>query len=213
MPEANAVRKISYRYFTMKKKTLFLSIFIILFIISTQLFCQKETRSTSANGPRGKGDIVTEKAFPSVVFESLRGSTFALPHNEAALLLFCFEKECATQARDWVLSIRKEKLLPEAINLYIVPVVGNSLKAKLLKPFIISALKRRIPHDDHEKVALLIQDGKMLKEFIAYEEQNGDQVYLVLLDKKSMVLWQHSGKLTTENKSELKKMAHSLKGS
>ena len=199
----------------MKKKIIFFSI-IVLFVVSTQLFCQKEARTTKSQRQfshkelQGQDDIVTKKEFPSVVFESLRGSTFELPHNEAALLIFCFEKECAVQAREWVLTIRKEKLLPDAINLYIVPVVGNSLKAKLLKPFIISALKRRIPQGDHEKVALLVQDGGPLKEFVAYEEQNGDQVYLVLLDKESVVLWQHSGKLTAENKSELKKMAHSL---
>jgi len=201
----------------MKKKILLFSIFIVLFVISTQLFCQKEAKIATAGGQlshtvfKGQEEIVTQELFPAVEFESLRGSRFVLPHDRAVLLIFCFEKECALQAREWVLSIRKEKLLPETVDLYIVPVVGNSLKAKLLKPFIIGALKRRIPRDDHEKVALLVQDGGPLKRFVDYEEENGDQAYLVLLDKKSVVLWQHSGRLTAENKSELKKMAHTLR--
>lgn len=155
-------------------------------------------------------DAPLGKNLPKMELESLFGAPITLPENHPTLLIFCFEKECASQARDWVHAIRAEKLLPESVNLYIIPVLGNSFKARLLKPLIISSLKKRIPKKEHEKVALFIKDGGSMKKFLQFEEAKKDHVYLALIDKKGIVRWQHSGTLNSATRNELKKIAFRL---
>ena len=174
------------------KKNFIFSLILVPHLFLSNLFC---------------GDAPIGKNFPKIELESLAGAPIALPENKPTLFVFCFEKECANQVRDWVHAIRAEKLLPDSVNLYIIPVLGNSFKARLFKPLIISSIKKRIPKKEHEKIALFVKDGGAMKKFLQYEEKKKDHVYLVLIDKKGIVRWQHAGTLTSATRNELKKIA------
>lgn len=151
------------------------------------------------------------RSFPKIEGETLSGVSMELPHKKATLLLIGFDRNCVPQVREWISTIRKEKLLPHFVDLYTLPVLGDSWQAKLFRPITLEMIRKQVPKKEHAAVYIAKGVHKKLKEFFCKKESGDETLYLVLLDEKGTIRWQFDGKLNQQAKQALKKASFNLK--
>jgi len=177
----------------MLKKLILFYILLTIVIGSLPLLAEK-----------AESESVIGKTLPQIEGEILSGSETPLPHGKATLLLIGFEKNCIPYVREWLTSIRKEKLLPNTIDLYTVPVLGDSWQARLCESLVIEMLKKKVPRKEQPQVYVAKGMKQKLKEFFGVHPKKAHDFYVVLIDSKGKVRWQFSGKMNSKAKNSLK---------
>lgn len=190
------------------QKTAFLNIILISLLSLSTLTCAMISVSRKELLPKISTEI--GKQLPEIEVETLQGKKMKLPFSKASLLLVGFDEDASKQAREWLLAIRKDRLLPEAMNVSIVPVLGNGFTVKLMRPFLFQAVKKAVPAKEHSNVYLSFTNPKTLKALLCANQKPASTVFLVLVDATGKIVWTHSGKVSAQSKKDLLTLAKNV---
>ena len=139
--------------------------------------------------------------------EYLSGRKAELPgdaNGKAALLLLGFSYQSRFAVEAWSKRFREDFEKNPRVTFYEIPMIGGM--ARLGKWFIDSGMRRGTPKSDHENVITVYGGTDAWKKQLNVGDET--YAYLVLLDAKGNVAWQHAGKYDT---AQYELMANKLK--
>ncbi len=158
-----------------------------------------------------KGESNIGKPFPHIYVESLSGQAREFPGKTGELILIGFEKDCVPMLKGWVEVLTRQKLLSKNVEIYTLSVLGTSWKARVFRPLTIRMIKSKVPVQGHGRTFLLTQNQEVMETFFGGGNNKVlPEAYLVLIDKKGIVRWQHTGAVTEAAKSTLRTAANNL---
>lgn len=129
---------------------------------------------------------------PPLHGEFLTGRQAQLPDaasGRVALLALGFTYDSRFPVEAWIGRFRKDFGSNPHVTFYEVPMIGGM--ARLGKWFIDSGMRKGTPQHDQENVITVYGSTDSWKQRMGY--QATDAAYLVLLDKRGVVRWRHSG--------------------
>ncbi len=126
-----------------------------------------------------KGEFLTGKA--AVLPEASKG--------KVALLALGFTYASRFKVEAWVGRFRKDFDHNPAVTFYEIPLIGGM--ARMGKWFIDSGMRRGTPVADQENVITVYGGVDPWKKAVGFKAP--DAAYLILLDAKGIVRWQHNG--------------------
>ena len=126
-----------------------------------------------------------------------------IPAATLALAIgFTYKSRFAVE--EWVKHFRADFDKEPRATFFEVPIIGGM--AKMGKWFIDSGMRRGTPKSDHENVITVYGGTDAWKKQLNVGDET--YAYLVLLDAKGNVAWQHAGKYDT---TQYELMANKLK--
>jgi hypothetical protein len=137
------------------------------------------------------------ESLPPLRGEFLTGREVQLPDAASgrfALLALGFSYNSRFPVEAWIGRFRKDFGGNPHVTFYEIPMIGGM--ARLGKWFIDSGMRRGTPEKDRENVITVYGGTDSWKQRMGY--QSPDAAYLVLLDKRGVVRWRHSGAFDEE---------------
>jgi hypothetical protein len=147
--------------------------------------------------------IIASERMPPFEIETLGGTKQTLAICKPSLFLIGFDENASREARSWLRAIRKEIPLPNSIQVSLIPVFGNSITTKLMRPFLFQAVRKAVPPSEHSNVYLSFTDPRPLQAFLSVTKKTVSSVFVVLTDSTGKIRWTHVGPATEESKQEL----------
>lgn len=190
------------------QKTAFLNTILISLLTLSTLTAAMTSVHRKDISP--KLSLETQKVLPEMDVETLQGKKLKLPIGKPSLLLVGFDEDASRQAREWLYAIRKDHLLPEAMKVSIIPVLGNGFAVKLMRPFLFQAVRKAVPVREHCNVYLSFADPKPLQALLCAKQKPASTVFLVLVNAGGKIVWTHSGKVTVDSKKELTSLSNEI---
>ncbi|MGC9157909.1 MAG: hypothetical protein ACP5FH_02870 [Terracidiphilus sp.] len=129
---------------------------------------------------------------PPLRGEFLTGRQAQLPDAAAgrvALLALGFTYNARFPVEAWTNRFRKDFGKNPQVTFYEIPMIGGV--ARLGKWFIDSGMRRGTPRSDQENVITVYGGTGDWKQRVGYESP--DAAYLLLIDRRGVVRWRHSG--------------------
>lgn len=137
------------------------------------------------------------ESLPPLRGEFLTGREAQLPDaasGRVALLALGFSYNSRFPVEAWIGRFRKDFGGNPQVTFYEIPMIGGM--ARLGKWFIDSGMRMGTPEKDRENVITVYGGTDSWKQRMGY--QSPDAAYLVLLDKRGVVRWRHSGAFDEE---------------
>ncbi len=132
------------------------------------------------------------ETLPPLRGEFLTGRQAQLPDaasGRVALLALGFTYNSRFPVEAWIRRFRKDFGSDPHVTFYEIPMIGGM--ARLGKWFIDSGMRKGTPLSDQENVITVYRDTDSWKQRVGFESP--DTAYLVLIDKRAIVRWRHSG--------------------
>jgi len=149
------------------------------------------------------------ETLPPLKGEFLSGRQAQLPNaasGRVALLAVGFTYNSRFPVEAWIGRFRKDFGNNPKATFYEIPMIGGM--ARLGKWFIDSGMRKGTPEKDRENVITVYGDTGQWKRRMGYQAQ--DAAYLVLLDKRGVVRWRHSGGFDEDAYKQLSGLTASL---
>ena len=137
------------------------------------------------------------ETLPPLRGEFLTGRQAQLPDaasGRVALLALGFTYNSRFPVEAWIGRFRKDFGENPQVTFYEIPMIGGM--ARLGKWFIDSGMRKGTPAKDQENVITVYGGVDSWKQRVGF--QAPDAAYLVLLDKRGVVRWRHSGAFDEE---------------
>jgi len=134
------------------------------------------------------------KPMPPLKGEFLTGRQALLPDaasGRVALLALGFTYNSRFAVEAWIGRFRKDFAANPQVTFYEIPMIGGM--ARLGSWFIDSGMRRGTPTQDRENVITVYGGTEAWKQRLGF--QSPDAAYMILLDRRGVVRWRHSGVL------------------
>lgn len=142
------------------------------------------------------------ESLPPLKGEFLTGRQAQLPDaasGRIALVALGFTYNSRFPVEAWIGHFRKDFGSNPQVTFYEIPMIGGM--ARLGKWFIDSGMRKGTPRSDQENVITVYGETDSWKQRMGYASP--DAAYLVLLDKRGVVRWHHSGAFDEEAYKDL----------
>jgi hypothetical protein len=152
--------------------------------------------ASAAEGQAAR-ELAVGEHLPELRGEYLSGRKAVLPNDasgRAALLLVGFSYASRKPVEAWTKRFRAEFADKAQVTFYQVPMLGGA--ARMGKWFIEGGMRRGTPKADQENVITVYGGTDAWRQRLgvkAGDAEAEDTAYLVLLDRKGNVVWQHAG--------------------
>jgi len=134
------------------------------------------------------------KPMPPLKGEFLTGRQALLPDaasGRVALIALGFTYNSRFAVEAWIGRFRKDFADNPQVTFYEIPMIGGM--ARLGSWFIDSGMRRGTPPKDRENVITVYGGTEAWKRRLSF--QSPDAAYMILLDRRGVVRWRHSGVL------------------
>jgi hypothetical protein len=146
---------------------------------------------------------------PRLQEENLAGQQAVLPEaasGKVAVLVFGFTRASQTTTGAWAKQIRTDFGKSAGFELYQLPVLEEA--PRLIRGMITSGMKKGVPEDQRANFIPVMHSEAELKKLVGYKE--GDDAYVVVLDRSGKVAFQTHGASPEPNYPQLRTKVESL---
>ncbi len=150
-------------------------------------------------------EIEAMQKVPSFTATNLCMKTSSFPSKKLELLIFGFQVESYDTVIEWVRTVRRQNA---TLAIHTVPLVGDSLTVKLLRPFIFTALRNKAPEKYHENVFLCFDNLGTFEGLFGPNSAESKEAFVLLVSPQGDILWQGKGR---PSQSSCKKLHDTVK--
>jgi hypothetical protein len=143
-----------------------------------------------------KGDFLTGQ--PALLPDAASG--------RVALLALGFTYDSRYAVEEWVGRFRTEFGGQPLVTFYEIPMIGGM--ARLAKWFIDRGMRKGTPRADYEHVITVYGGADIWKRRLGFQSPNA--AYLLLLDRRGVMRWRHSGPFDDEAFATLSRQVTAL---
>lgn len=144
------------------------------------------------------------QAVPHTEAETLSEKKIMLPDFVAgrpAVLIVGFSHASSSPAKDWARRVDADYPSDQKFISLQVPVLAGA--PRLVRGMIRHGMKKDIPKEKYDRVALIFKDEDAWKSAAGFESAHGDDAYILLLDASGNIRWKTHG-TTADHYDELK---------
>lgn len=131
---------------------------------------------------------------PAFTATNLCMKTYSFPTKKLELLIFGFQVESYENVIEWVRAFRKQNSTSFSVSINTIPVVGDSLTVKLLRPVLFSALRLKAAEKDHEHVFLCFDNARVFEKAFGGDCADSKGAFVLLVSPTGEILWKAQGK-------------------
>jgi hypothetical protein len=183
--------------------------FYLLGIITICCTCIWPPAALTAAGGPPEPRLASGDLLPLLKGDYLTGKKAVLPEGargKVALLALGFTYDSRFAVEEWCKRFEERFAGIPDLTFFEVPVIGGA--ARLARWFIDSGMRKGTPKEKHENVITVYGGVDPWKRRVGF--MRPDDAYLILIDRKGVVRWLHSGPFNEEEFARLVSAATEL---